>query len=152
VGKLAERLRDLITTPILSENYGYSIRINEARLLPDEITKIGAFHRQKLKKSVVTISVNENYELNDGGCYRIRRLEENLYRNYIPRNYKCEDVITYQWNQNRDYNLQGHFNFYYNITKDSVSRGSMFTYLVLLTIIGVAGNLIASLIEKLFGI
>lgn len=152
VGKLAERLRDLITTPILSENYGYSIRINEARLLPDEITRIGAFHRQKLKKAVVTISVNENYELNDGGCYRIRRLEENLYRNYIPRNYKCEDVITYQWNQSRDDNLQGHFNFYYNVSKDAISRGSMLVYLVLLLGISIVGDLLAALIGKFIGL
>ena len=152
VGTVMGRLRDLITTPIISEKYGYSIRINESRLLPDEITKIGAFHRQKLKKAVIALSVNEEYELNDAGCYRIHRLEENLYRNYIPKDYKCEDVITYQWNQNREHNLQGHFNFYYSIAKDSVSRGSMFMYLVLLTIIGVAGNLVADLISKLLGL
>ena len=75
-----------------------------------------------------------------------------VYKNYIPKNYKSEDVITYQWHQNRDYNLQGHFNFYYNVSKNSVSRGSMFLYLVLLTIVGVAGNLISDLISKLLGL
>ena len=79
-----ERLRDLITTPVVSEKYGYSIRINESRLLPEEITRIGMFHRQKLSKAVITLSVDEKYELNDSNCYRIRRLEENLYRNYLP--------------------------------------------------------------------
>ena len=130
VGKMMSRLRDLLTTPIISEKYGYSIRINEARLLPDEITRIGAFHRQKLKKAVVTLSIDENYELNDTGCYRIHRLEEKLYKD----------------------NLQGHFNFYYSIAKNSVSRGSMFLYLVLLTVVGVAGNLIADLIGKFMGL
>ena len=147
-----ERLKDLITTPIVSEKYGYSIRINESRLLPEEITKIGAFHRQKLKKAVVTLSVHEGYELNDAGCYRIRRMEENLYKEFLPNGYKNEDVITYQWQQNRDYNLKGHFNFYYNINKNSISRGSMFLYLILLTVVGVAGNLIADLISKLIGL
>ena len=47
VGNAMERLRDLITTPVVSEKYGYSIRINESRLLPEEITRIGMFHRQK---------------------------------------------------------------------------------------------------------
>ena len=75
-----ERLRDLITTPVVAEKYGYSIRINEARILPEEITKIGAFHRQKLEKAVITLSLNDSYEVNDGSCYRIRRLEENLYK------------------------------------------------------------------------
>ena len=147
-----ERLKDLITTPIVAEKFGYSIRINEARLLPEEITKIGAVHRQKLKKAVVTLSVNESYELNDAGAYRIRRLEENLYKDFLPKGYKSEDVITYQWQQNRETNLKGHFNFYYNVNKNSVSRGSMFLYLVLLTVIGVVGNLIADLISSFLGL
>ena len=149
VGNAMERLRDLITTPVVSEKYGYSIRINESRLLPEEITRIGMFHRQKLKKSVITLSVNENYELNDAGCYRIRRLEENLYRNYLPKDYQCEDVITYQWNQNRDDNFQGQFNFYYSITKNSVSRGSMFLYMILLLAVGVVGDFISEAVQAL---
>ena len=149
VEKVMSRLTDLITTPIVSEKYGYSIRINEARLLPDEITRIGAFHRQKLKKAVITLSIDENYELNDAGCYRIRRLEENLYKDYLPKQYKSEDVITYQWNQSREDNLQGHFNFYYNISRNSISRGSMSLYIVLLLAIGVAGELLADLVKVL---
>ena len=57
---------------------------------------------------------NEDYDINDEGCYRIRHLEEELYRNYIPKKYKTDDVISYQWHQNREHNLQGQFNFYYN--------------------------------------
>jgi hypothetical protein len=149
VGNVMSRLRDLITTPIISEKYGYSIRINESRLLPEEITRIGAFHRQKLKKAVITLSIDESYELNDGGCYRIRRLEENLYKDYLPNGYKCEDVITYQWNQNRTDNQQGQFNFYYNLAKESISKSSMSLYMVLLLAIGIVGDLMASLIESL---
>ena len=143
------RLRDLLTTPVVSEKYGYSIRVNESRLLPEEITRIGAFHRQKLKKAVITLSINENYELNDSGCYRTHRLEENLYEGYLPKNYKSEDVIIYQWHQNRESNLQGQFNFYYTVTKNSVSRGSMFLYMTLLMALGVIGNLIASYLWEL---
>ena len=147
-----ERLKDLITTPIVAEKFGYSIRINESRLLPEEITKIGVFHRQNLKKAVVTLSINESYELNDGNCYRIRRLEEKLYKDFLPKGYNGEEVITYQWQQNRDTNLKGHFNFYYSVSKNSVSRGSMFLYLVILTAIGVAGNLISDFISGLLGL
>ena len=149
VGNTLDRLRDLITTPVVSEKYGYSIRINESRLLPEEITRIGVFHRQKLKKAVVTLSIDENYELNDTGCYRIRRLEENLYNGYLPNGYKREDVITYQWQQNREHNLQGQFNFYYNLSKNSVSKSSMFLYMVLLLAIGVFGDLLAELVKAL---
>ena len=144
-----ERLRDLITTPVVSEKYGYSIRINESRLLPEEITRIGMFHRQKLSKAVITLSVDEKYELNDSNCYRIRRLEENLYRNYLPKDYQYDDVITYQWNQSRENNLQGQFNFYYNLSKNSVSKSSMFLYMVLLLAIGVFGDILAETVITL---
>lgn len=146
-----ERLRDLITTPVVSEKYGYSIRINETRLLPEEVTRIGAFHRQKLLKAVVTLSINESYELNDAGCYRIRRLEDNLYQEFLPEDYPGDDIITYHWNQSRENNLKGQFNFYYSITKDSVSRESMFLYLVLLMIIGVLGDLLANAVQYWLG-
>ena len=149
MGNVMGRLRDLLTTPVVSEKYGYSIRVNESRLLPEEITRIGAFHRQKLKKAVITLSIDENYELNDSGCYRTHRLEENLYEDYLPKDYNREDVITYQWHQNREYNLQGQFNFYYTIAKESVSRGSMFLYMTLLLTIGLFGDLIANFIWDL---
>ncbi|MBR5134845.1 MAG: hypothetical protein IKV35_04545 [Clostridia bacterium] len=149
VGNAIERLRDLITTPVISEKYGYSIRINEARLLPEEITRVGSFHRQKLKKAVIALSVDEGYELNDAGCYRIRRLEENLYKEYLPRDYNGEDVITYQWHQTRNDNLQGHFNFYYTISKDSISKVSMLLYMILLLTIGIIGDFLASFVKML---
>ena len=151
VGSALDRLRDLITTPVVSEKYGYSVRINETRLLPEELTRIGAFHRQKLQKAVITLSIDESYELNDGGCYRIRRLEEKLYQEFLPKDYPCEEVITYHWNQNRDDNARGQFNFYYSISKDSVSRESMFLYLVLLMTIGVIGNLLSSAVQYWLG-
>ena len=149
VGNALSRLCDLITTPVISEKYGYSIRINESRLLPEEITKIGAFHRQKLKKAVITLSVDENYEMNDAGCYRTHRLEERFYENYLPKDYKCEDVITYQWHQNREDNFLGHFNFYYSISKNSISRASMILYMVLLLSIGIFGDLCSAMVQAL---
>ena len=153
VDNMLGRLRDLITTPVVSEKYSYSVRINESRRLPEEITKIGAFHRQKLKKAVITLLIDENYELNDTGCYRIHRLEENLYENYLPKGYECEDVISYQWNQKREqHHLQGHFNFYYSIAKNSVSRASMFLYLVVLLTIGIFGDFLANAVQRFLGL
>lgn len=152
VGSALERLRDLLTTPVISEKYGYSIRINESRLLPEEITRIGMFHREKLNKAAITISVDENYELNDSDCYRIRRLENNLYKTYLPADYPTENVITYQWHQNREDNSHGQFNFYYSITRDSISKGSMILYLLLLLTVGVLGNALYNAIMTLIGL
>ena len=149
VGNTIDRLRDLITTPVVSEKFGYSIRINESRLLPEEITRIGAFHRQKLEKSVITISIDEDYEINDSGCNRIRRLEENLYKDYLSSEYPCENVITYEWIQKRDRNFQGQYNFYFSLNRNAVSKGSMLLYVILLLTIGVIGDLVSGAFQAL---
>ena len=135
VGSVMTKTRDLIMSPIISESYGYSVRINEARLLPKEINSIGAFHRQKLKKAVVTISIDDDYEIDDVSCYRIRRLEEELYKNFLPVGFDGEDTVTYQWQQTRETNLKGHFNFYLNISRNAISKGSVALYLVIITLL-----------------
>ena len=152
VDNLLGRIRDLVTTPVVSEKYGYSVRVNEARLLPEQITRIGGLHRQKLKKAVITISIDESYELNDVGCYRIHRMEENLYDGYLPTGYDSRGVITYHWYQSREDNLKGQYNFYYSITKESVSRASMFFYMLLLLSIALASEILGAVITNLMGL
>ena len=153
MGGLLTRVRDLITSPVVSEKYGYSIRINEARLLPSEINRIGAFHRQKLKKAVISISVDESYSVNDSNCYRIRRVEKELYQDYVPDGFNCDDAITYQWNQNRDTDMQGRFNFYFDIARDYISKMSMLLYMIILMIVGIAGGFLWDFIKVvLFGL
>ena len=151
-GSRWSRFRDLITSPMLSEKHGYSVRVNESRQLPEEITRVGSFYRQKLKKAVVTISINEEYDLDDDGCYRIRRLENELYKGYIPKDYDTEDVILYQWHQSRDSNMQGQFNFYYNITRDSISGKSMTIYMILLMLLAVMGEILGDFAKTLLGL
>lgn len=150
VGSFISKTRDLVMSPIVSESYGYSVRINEARLLPKEINSIGAFHRQKLKKAVVTISISDDYEINDQSCYRIRRLEEELYENFLPEGFDSEDAVTYQWQQTRETNLKGHFNFYLNISRNAISMGSISLYLVILIILNMASSMTWDVIKALF--
>ena len=79
-------------------------------------------------------------------------MEENLYKEYLPSDYPMEDVITYQWNQSREDNFQGQFNFYYSITKEYVSKGSMLLYMILLLSIGVIGDAISNMVQALFSL
>lgn len=150
VGNFSNKLRDLLMSPIISESYGYSVRINEARLLPKEINSIGAFHRQKLKKAVVTISIADDYEISDTSCYRIRRLEEELYNNFLPAGFDGEDAVTYQWQQTREVNLKGHFNFYLNISRNAISKGSLILYLIIIVFLDVAGGMTWDAIQLLY--
>ena len=146
------RLRDLLTSPVVSEKYACSVRVNEARLLPDEINQIGAFHRQKLNKAVITLSLQEDYQVNDSNCYRIHRLEKELFGEYAPAGFDCENAITYEWNESREKNLYGHFNFYFGITRDTISRSSMLLYMILLFGVSLTGNILWSLLSPLIGL
>ena len=134
-----ERLKELISSPVVMQKYGYSIRINEARLLPTEINKIEVLHQQRIRKALVTISIDEEYELNDSNCYRIRRMEEDLYKDYAPHGYDCSDVITYQWVEERDKNMKAHYNFYFDIVHSKISQNSVLLYLMIVLITAVAG-------------
>ena len=149
-GSFFTRLRDLITTPIQSEKYGYSIRVNEPRNLPPEINKTGAFHRQKLKKALVSVSVSEEYEINDANCFQIHRLEQDLYRDFVPHKFSLDDVITYQWKEStKEKGIRGKFSFYLNIKREAVSVASMIVYMILLVIMGGFGNFFADFVHWL---
>ena len=152
VGSFLTRIRDMIMSPIVSESYGYSVRINEARLLPKEINSVGAFHRQKLKKAVVTISIADDYEINDVACYRIRRLEEELYKNFLPSSFNNKNIVTYQWQQSREVNLKGHFNFYLNISRNAISPGSVLIYTLIIILLNAMGSGLWDMIKTLYAL
>ena len=147
-----ERLKELISSPVVMQKYGYSIRINEARLLPTEINKIEVLHQQRIRKALVTISIDEEYELNDSNCYRIRRMEEDLYKDYAPHGYDCKDVITYQWVEERDKNMKAHYNFYFDIVHSKISQNSVLLYLMIVLITAVAGCAIYDIIIYLISL
>lgn len=145
------RLHETITTPIVTKKYGYAIRINEARLLPPEISNISTLHDQNLRKALVSISISDEYELNDYGCYRIRRLEENLYSDYAPPGFECRDAINYQWVEERDRDMKAHYNFYFDIYRSAVSKKSMLLYFCIVLTISMVGNTLYGLLCRLFG-
>lgn len=150
---LFDRINSLIQSPIISEKYGYSIRINEARLLPPEINEIEVLQQQRIRKALITVSLSDEYEINDSNCYRIRRLEAELNRNYAPDGYDCSDAITYQWVEERDFNMKAHYNFYFTMEHNSVSKLSMLVYLLIIFFCGALGSALYDLIKyilKLF--
>ena len=152
VGSMFDRINSLIQSPIISEKYGYSIRINEARLLPPEINEIEALQEQRIRKALVTISLSDAYEMNDSTCYRIRRLEAELNHDYAPQGYDCSDAITYQWVEERNSNMKAHYNFYFTMAHNKISKSSIFFYIVIVLFIGVADAILYDLFKLLLGL
>ena len=152
VSSMFNKINSLIQSPIILEKYGYSIRINEARLLPPEINEIQELHEQRIRKALVTISLGDEYDMNDSTCYRIRRLEAELNRGYAPVGYDCSDAITYQWVEERDSNMKAHYNFYFTMEHNEISKSSIFFYIIIVLIIGVTDGIIYDLFKQLLGI
>ena len=150
VGSIFDKINSLIQSPIISEKYGYSIRINEARLLPPEINEIEELHEQRIRKTLVTISIGDEYEMNDSTCYRIRRLEAELNKNYAPEGYDCSEAITYQWVEERNSNMKAHYNFYFTMEHNEISKMSMFVYLFMVLLTGALGGAIYDLFKLMF--
>ena len=152
VGSIFDKINSLVLSPMISEKYGYSIRINEARLLPPEINEIKDLQEQRIRKALVTISLGDEYDMNDSTCYRIRRLEAELNRGYAPQGYDCSDAITYQWVEERDSDMKSHYNFYFTMEHNEISKMSMFVYLFMVLLIGALGGAIYDLFKLLFGL
>ena len=147
VDRMVNRISSLVQSPIIYEKYGYSIRINEARLLPHEINEIEELHEQRIRKALVTISIADEYEMNDSVCYRIRRLESELNRNYSPEDYDCTNAITYQGVEERDSNMKAHYNFYFTIEHNKISKLSIMIYLFIVFICSAFGSAIYDLFK-----
>ena len=104
-------------------------------------------HEQRIRKALVTISLGDEYEMNDSTCYRIRRLEADLHRNYAPFDYDCSDAITYQWVEERDSNMKAHYNFYFTMEHNEISKTSMMIYLFVVFFCGASGSALYDLIK-----
>ncbi len=152
VAGVSDKISSIIQSPIILEKYGYSIRINEARLLPSEINDSQVLHEQKIRKVLVTISLSDDYDMGDSACYRIRRLEEELHRNYAPEGYDCHNAITYQWVEERDLDMQAHYNFYFTMEYSSISKVSMLMYLLIVFLCSTFGSAIYDLFKFLFSL
>ena len=75
------------------------------------------------------------------------------YKEYLPKGYPGGEAIAHQWNQSREDNMQGQFHFYYSISKDTISRSSMFLYVMVILMLSVTANFLFEFVHKLiFGV
>lgn len=137
VESIPSKIIGSLSSPVNTEKYTCSLRVNEARLLPDDINRIGLFHREKMNKVSIKISISEDYQINDFECYRIHRMEGDSFEKYAPPGFDCEDAIVYEWQKTKEENLYGNYSFYFNISKATISRLSMILYMILLVLVGI---------------
>ena len=99
------------------------------------------------------VLIDENHLPIASGSYSWEnRLEKDLYADYAPEGFDCDEAITYEWNESREKNLYGHFNFYFGITRETVSKSSMLLYMILLFAVGLFGNVLWEMVAALLGL
>ena len=99
-----------------------------------------------------TILAKDDYEINDFFCYKIRRLEEELYKNFLPSSFNIKNIVTYQWQQSRKVNQKGHFNFYLSISHNSISSGSVLIYILIIILLNAVGSMTWDLIKTVYAL
>ena len=127
-------------------------RANGNSWLNDLTVALEDLQEQRIRKALVTISLGDEYEMNDSTCYRIRRLEAELNRNYAPVGYDCSAAITYQWVEERDSNMKAHYNFYFTMEHNEISKMSMLVYLFMVLLTGALGGAIYDLFRLMLGL
>lgn len=81
----------------------YMQRVNELRSLPLTIREnYKGIEKQYIGKVMSMLAANKKYEIDDSDCYKIRQLEYNLHKMYMPegfvKNEKKDAINIYQWN------------------------------------------------------
>lgn len=110
-------IKSLFESPVEKYQYNYVMKINEVRSLPFEVRCIPELANQKIDKIIVTLTTNEQYDVNDSDCYKVRQLEEDLYSTYVPNDFLCSNAVVYQWLIEN----KVHYNFNFTITKCRLS-------------------------------
>lgn len=139
-----------LSSPIHYENYSYTVRLNESRILPSEILYNDAFQKQKVKKVILTVCASGAYIIDVSTCYKVRVLEENLYKNYVPSGSSFKNCMIDQWLQikesKKDYNLTC------VLRKEDVNPKSLSIYAALVTFFSALGGGIIELIKFILSI
>lgn len=138
----------IFESPIIKEKINHTIKINEQRSLPDSIRLSINNTLQHINKVIITVSAPQEYLIDDSSCYKVRNLEKDLYSEYVPLNFKCENAITYQWLQENKGNKK-YFNFHVKIETQELSKVSLFIYAIMAIILSILGSFLWELVSLL---
>ena len=132
----------IFESPIIKDKINHTLKINEFRSLPDDIRHTLTKTTQKINKTILTVSATQEYIIDDSTCYKIRHLENDLFLDYVPSIFSCDNAIIYQWitsNKKR-------YNFNTKIEIQKISRESMLMYAGMIIFLSFIGNILWKLL------
>lgn len=137
--------KSIFESPIITDKINYTIQINESRTLPSRIKYFFADNSQHINKVRVLLSASQEYDIDDSTCYKVRHLEEDLYKNYVPSVFKCDNAITYHWVIEN----MTHYNFFIKLEIKKLLYKSLLLYSILIILLSFVGNILWKLLTML---
>ncbi|MFT4145382.1 MAG: hypothetical protein QM644_13090 [Mobilitalea sp.] len=132
-----------IDSPYITNNYKYFIKINEFRSLPEAV-------KGKIKNPINYINevffvlvCKDNIKMDTQGYYKIRKLENDLYNEYKPKDYDDKNTVVYQWHNN-----QNNYNINIDAELKKINNFSLMIYIIIIIIINIISNLIWDVFAK----
>ena len=144
-----DSLKELITSPIVTQRFGYTLGVNEERILPQAILGNEKIRGQDIQRTQLTLIIDEDYEVNDGGCNRIRHSDGSAYAGYAPADFEKRNIVCYQWRQGRAGEKKSHSSFFTVIQNSFISRKSVLVYGLILMFTSILGSAAYDLIKLL---
>ena len=145
INSLKHNYKTVIESPIISDKIYYTMRINELRSLPSTL-RFPLNDYQQIQKIILTLSVNHEYAIDDANCYKIRKLEYDLFHKYVPSFFDCNDTISYQWIDDRH---NKHYNFFVKLETKKILYKSILLYALLVILLSFLGNFLWKLLTMI---
>lgn len=145
--KFFRSFTSLLASPIEREYFTYIIRVNEMRVLPNEIRFNQDVQRQKINKIIIAMALNGLIKVDSSFCYKVRVIEQKLYKDYVPKNFHLESCMAYQWLSQK--NAKTHYNFTLTLRKENINIYSLLIYSIFVIILSALGGLLVEFIKLL---
>lgn len=130
-------------SPIITDKYQHTIKINEFRSLPSEIRQKLSVKKQCIRKGHFFLTMSRNICADSIICENTRPLEEDLLNLYMPPTFKNSDVTVYQWSKRP----QKYLFFSFRCSVSKIQPLSLFIYSIIIIFLSILGNMLWELIK-----
>lgn len=137
-----------IESPIMNEEYIYNFKLNESRTLPEEILQNINDHAT-LTKINFFICVPQKCDVKNDKVYKIRIVEQNKFKTYMPQEFTKKSLVTYEWKQDKK-SIKATFSAF--LKRKCINFQSILLYMLIIITINTVCNLFFYYISKRLGL
>lgn len=132
-----------LNSPIITDVYQHTIRINEFRSLPIEVRQMLSTGEEPIIKAHFFLSSNDEIDINNNVCENIRPLENDLFEEYIPKTFKTQNALVYQWVKKPSKYLS----FSFKCSTSKIQILSLSIYCIIVVFLAIVANILWELLK-----